>query len=443
MRQITKITHCKYLQVGLLCLMPLGISSICAAQETAQKSMTAAQMDAEFPIPAPKQVSSDSYDLLVMAGKSIDEADAGPPDADEVSPAEDLRKQRAFVKKNAASLEMMQKALSQPIVPPLRRDLEDTDGGHDNSALRNLGRLVMQRNRVAAADENWNGALDGAFDIVQMGVDMGTHIGIMGMFTSAALQKMGREDVWNWIEHSDAQTAQQAAQRLEKLDAATPIFADVMREEKWVWLSYLKEMLTSPEWEAFRKGDRKEVAQFPVNRADTEILRKVSDRDILRNYLATMDAVVAQAAQSYLAKPIPIPAAADPLSALHTSLYAGPQEREQPISFRATMEKARAENRLLLTALALHAFQKDNGHYPQKLDELTGKYLQSVPRDPFAADAPMRYKIEGEKYLLYSVGGDGVDNGGVALKRDAPDKDGVVPIPDFDAPGDLLAGEAK
>ena len=445
MRQITKITHCKYLQVGLLCLMPLGISSICAAQETAQKSMTAAQMDAEFPIPETKQDSSDSYDLLVLAGKNIDFKDAGPPGAPPVSPQEDLRKQRAFVQKNAKALEMMQEALQKPIVPPTGRDFDNLSVGENDGALRNLARLVMQRNRVAVADEDWDSALNGALDIVQMGVSVGKSVGTLGMFNSASLQNMGRMDMWNWIEHSDARTALQAARRLEELDAAAPTYADIMREEKWSGLLRLKEWLASPDWQKLRQSDAKEIAKKIDNLAEREAfltmmeaLRKTSDRDILRHYTETMDAVVAQFAQPFQLKPATIPAPVDQFSAQFTSLYAGPQKEIAPLPRRAIWEKVRAGNRALLTALALQAFVKDNAHYPEKLDELRGKYLQEVPSDPFGADTPLIYRRKGESYLLYSVGPNGVDDGGVTIKaKDETRTDGL------NAEGDLVVGQFK
>ena len=430
MRQITKITRCKYLPIGLLYLMPLGISSICAAQETAQVPMTATQMDEEFPIPAPKQDSSDSYDLLVMAGKSIDHEAEGPPGAPAISPAEDLRKQRAFIEKNAQSLAMMREALQKPIVPPSGRDFYNLSALSGGGELRSLTRLAMQRNRVAAADKDWDKAINGALDIVQMGVITEKNANVIKMLMSSAIQNMGREDVWDWIEHSDAPTALRAAQRLEKLDAVAPTYADVMREENWTGLSELKGLLVSPEWKAFRGGDDKETAKYFGNEVDIKALHTFSDRDILRHYTQTMDAVIAQAAQPYTSQPLPIPAAADPLSAMTTSLYVTPQKDAPLVPLRASGEMARTGNRLLMVAFALQAFVKDNARYPEKLDELRGKYLQEIPVDPFGHNAPLIYRRQGESYLLYSVNEDGVDGGGTTTE-------------DKPLEGDLVVGKFK
>lgn len=49
--------------------------------------------------------------------------------------------------------------------------------------------------------------------------------------------------------------------------------------------------------------------------------------------------------------------------------------------------------------------------YPDSLDALVPDVVAAVPSDPLAA-APLRYERRGDGYLLYSVGTDGVDDGG-------------------------------
>jgi len=69
--------------------------------------------------------------------------------------------------------------------------------------------------------------------------------------------------------------------------------------------------------------------------------------------------------------------------------------------------------------LALHAYQLDHGSYPATLTALVPGYLNSIPDDPFALNGPLRYRLKGQQYVLYSIGPDGKDDGGV------PSKDGV------------------
>ncbi len=70
-----------------------------------------------------------------------------------------------------------------------------------------------------------------------------------------------------------------------------------------------------------------------------------------------------------------------------------------------------AHERLLIAELALRCNQSEQGHAPTSLEQLVPQYLQRVPSDPFSR-RPMIYRPQGTNWLLYSVGEDGVDDGG-------------------------------
>ena len=79
--------------------------------------------------------------------------------------------------------------------------------------------------------------------------------------------------------------------------------------------------------------------------------------------------------------------------------------------------KTEVAARLTITAIAIKRFQLANGSLPQTLDSLVPKYLPSVPKDP-VDNKPLRYRVgENEKYTLYSIGEDGVDDGGDPLSK--------------------------
>lgn len=62
------------------------------------------------------------------------------------------------------------------------------------------------------------------------------------------------------------------------------------------------------------------------------------------------------------------------------------------------------------TMLAIKAFKNDTKKYPATLDELVPKYLDVVPTDPFDGK---QLKYSAEKKIIYSIGVDKQDNGGV------------------------------
>ncbi|CAN5688216.1 hypothetical protein BH23PLA1_BH23PLA1_09260 [soil metagenome] len=78
-------------------------------------------------------------------------------------------------------------------------------------------------------------------------------------------------------------------------------------------------------------------------------------------------------------------------------------------------ESAEARNsahlRLLLTELAIRAYRDDHQTLPGTLADLVPEFLEAVPSDPFGA-GPLKYRIEGDSYRLYSVRPDGIDNDG-------------------------------
>jgi hypothetical protein len=75
---------------------------------------------------------------------------------------------------------------------------------------------------------------------------------------------------------------------------------------------------------------------------------------------------------------------------------------------------AETEERVVATAIALKRFQLKHGKFPETLVELTPDYLPSITIDPYDGK-PLKYHSSDDgTYLLYSVGEDGIDDGGDA-----------------------------
>jgi hypothetical protein len=66
---------------------------------------------------------------------------------------------------------------------------------------------------------------------------------------------------------------------------------------------------------------------------------------------------------------------------------------------------------LARTALAIERHRLATGKVPERLEDLVPQYLKDVPVDPFDG-RPIRYKRTEPGYRLYSILGDGQDNGG-------------------------------
>ena len=88
-----------------------------------------------------------------------------------------------------------------------------------------------------------------------------------------------------------------------------------------------------------------------------------------------------------------------------------------------------ARERLLAAELALRCYQSEQGHPPARMGELATDYHSRVPEDPFSGQ-PLVYRAQGTNWLLYSVGPDGVDDGGKSLGRGLAGKGDLF----FDSP---------
>ncbi len=64
---------------------------------------------------------------------------------------------------------------------------------------------------------------------------------------------------------------------------------------------------------------------------------------------------------------------------------------------------------LVVIAATLH--ERREGRLPSSLDELVPDLLPRVPLDMFSGE-PIRYRVEGDSFVLYSVGNDYLDDGG-------------------------------
>jgi 20S proteasome alpha/beta subunit len=67
--------------------------------------------------------------------------------------------------------------------------------------------------------------------------------------------------------------------------------------------------------------------------------------------------------------------------------------------------------RLLVVDLAVRAYRNDHELPPAELSQLVPEYLQRIPDDPYGS-GPLIYKPQGTDFVLYSVGPNGIDDGG-------------------------------
>ena len=81
-------------------------------------------------------------------------------------------------------------------------------------------------------------------------------------------------------------------------------------------------------------------------------------------------------------------------------------------NFCSKQLRTQTQIEMAITAISLTRFHLAEGRYPETLRELTSKYMKREPVD-FCDGKALRYqRIEGGTFLLYSVGSNGLDDGG-------------------------------
>lgn len=88
------------------------------------------------------------------------------------------------------------------------------------------------------------------------------------------------------------------------------------------------------------------------------------------------------------------------------------------------VQRSHAQQRCAIALVAAERFRKKNSRWPKSLDELTtAGLLKAVPIDPYDGK-PLRLKTTADGLIIYSIGPDGNDNGGI-LDRAKPNKAGT------------------
>ncbi len=107
-----------------------------------------------------------------------------------------------------------------------------------------------------------------------------------------------------------------------------------------------------------------------------------------------------------------------------------------PALSKAAHRSARVHTltKLATVACALERYRLANGQYPDKLEALAPRFLESLPPDVITGQ-PLKYRrADADKFLLYSVGWDSKDDGGVPAAETGKGKPAT-------ATGDWVWGE--
>lgn len=335
--------------------------------------------------------------------------------------------QTGSVAPNSEALRLLHQGFQYPYQEPPHSAF-----GQPRPELREMRVLARQLAKQAKADAGqgrWGASADAGMDALQMGVTV-THGADFDGTLFIYSQNAGEEPLWKVVGYLNAAQARAGARRLEAIRANRVPYVKMLREQKASIQRRLSQEMNQPNWRDDWITTTPPVLTYPRawrnHVLSTTCLRLTSKQQILTANAKYMDALITAAQQPYAAHPAyPLPPG-DLVNQLSDVSHYG--------DLWLGIVNLDTQNALLLTSFALRAYRLDHGTYPAVLAALVPGYLNAVPTDPFALSGPLRYKLVGAKYVLYSVGPDSKDNSGSPILSDTNNwinKDSI---------GDVVAG---
>ncbi|MCW3059083.1 MAG: hypothetical protein JWQ02_904 [Capsulimonas sp.] len=356
-------------------------------------------------VPMPTLPSPNAYDDYVRAAallKDKKEVDApgnrGTPRTALLPPEVSER----VLRDNTPALAALRQGVKHAYLNPPARSFNtaNTSLGPD----RVLARLLALQADVQASHGEWGASAQTSLDGLKMGSDIPRGGGVIHRLVGVAIDAISREALGRAVDHLSLAETTAVLERLRAIDADPQTTAQTFREEKWSTQASLMELFGRPSWRTTFLGENAGGDAGPSLSMRMSFLL-TSKRRMMADYTDDMDTTISDMEAHRPTSPLP-PAHSDPMADILTPVFIG---------LPAMCDNDRTQNAFLGIALALHAYQLQHHAYPETLSALAPDLLPRLPDDPFAPGSPLRYQKNAGTYTLYSVGPDGVDDGGKAI----------------------------
>ena len=293
--------------------------------------------------------------------------------------------------------------------------------------FRNMARYYDVLSRLSAEQGDWDDAMEDSQISMRVGADISHGSDVMGALLGMGCASIGRKLAWDTVNHLSPSEARKALAVMEQIDAREMPFSQTLQEEKWCGEASLMDIFRFSNW---REQFVQEVCSDETVQ-DKKALRLnlvfVNKRRSLARYAAYLDRCIAMAQGPFARRTPGDPPLPDDVICATCA----------PVCEIAWFKSLQNEtgNRLLTVELALRAFECERGIYPTSLAELVSAGdLHTLPGDPFAVSGTFRYARRGTQYVLYSLGPDGINDGGTPIKETTENR------MTKDSKGDIVAG---
>jgi hypothetical protein len=418
------------MSLGIIGLMTTGLLALW---------WTAAMKTAPLAIPNPVLPNPNAFDFYVAAGSAItNDNQVGNAASTKPPTPFSLAQKEALVQQNAGVITTLHQGFAYPYLnPPCR---SNTTLLPYFARYRSLARLLLLRGNVQAEKGDWAGAFDSYLDVLRLGEDVPHGSILLGAMVGRACRGMGRRPMWEGVAHLDAAQSKSAATRLAGIMERHFAYADTLQEEKWFGQACRLEVFNDPQQlkALFTPNGAAGSPGAARSASLSNLLYFVYSKNrIMHSFTTYMDRYIDNARLPYAAHPATPTAPADPVNTAMSLNYA---------RFRMEDVNSETQNGLLLVTLALQAFRLEHGRYPASLAELAPVYLKRLPDDLFALHGTFGYRIQGEGYVLYSVGPDAKDDGGTRIddvSKARSNNPNLRYFVDETSVGDIVAGKNR
>ena len=386
-----------------------------------------------------------------------------------------------FATSNEQALRIVQKAMRTPYRENLHSSYyEEREQRDPLSRLAVIALLHADAARWLSKGNLWR-AFTAALDMISFGTNIASGGSLEARLQGIDCQSKGRLLLWRLLPGLTGAEASMAAERMEEAVQRHSPLQTTLRWERDSGLEIRRDILGDHLWRwkrapLFISSSMESVPVFGPAMIAVG-LHGTSNRVVLRDYTQFMDTIEEQWNRPYTPAAQAATPPADRVNQAFETLHNSSKLRFEDIY-------CETQNRLLAAALALHGFHAEHGAYPENLQALCPRYLKEVPTDPFQPGTPLRYSplrselptaMEAErnprelvdpmfklfarpawraddnpvspsvaaKYALYSIGPDGVDQFGLAIRQGVSLAQGVQlqgMSATKESVGDIIAG---
>ena len=422
---------------ALALAIPLGVAAFVGHINATP--IVAATAPVKPPIPNGTDLYVQAYNAIKEAKPSVDaNLDLKiPTDPKLRARRYSVARKDAWLVQNKVGFALFEKAQkAESLAPPY-------GANGSGKAMRQLARYKVIESNAHWQRGDFDAALQSGLDITQLAYDAQRGGNLMDTLVGTALVSLATRTTSDTIGHLSAPAAKRGARRIEKLLANRWTLDQALAEDKTRarrdWLDYF----ALPEWRTYfvRNCDWASTTwgTEPLTWKQRVLIRFTSEHQIISDLDIVYARAIADARVPYaMANETAIPTG-NPFIDITYSYLA-----------RRNFSSARAlvADRVTMLRLALRAHQLEHGAPPPNLQALVPNYINAVPADPFGKGEALRFQTDGKTYELWSIGPDGIDNGGTPIpwfkgrknvKRHADERE-RLPFINDDSLGDYVAG---